>query len=56
MEKLPTRRDKKSQDAYELTHIIGDIAKRKGFKAIKAFSAVGVPKKGVNIISFTELK
>ena len=38
--------------AYQLTHIIGDIAKKKSFKAIQAPSAHG----GNNVIIFTELK
>ncbi len=38
----------KHKDAYKLTHIIGHIAKRKGFKAIKASSAQH--KSGINVI------
>ncbi len=43
-------------NAYEATHILGHIAKRKGFKAIKAPSAPTLTEGGENIISFMELK
>ncbi len=42
---------KDDPNAYKFTHIIGHIAKRKGFKAIKTPSAHG----GTNVISFVEL-
>ncbi len=43
---------RRNKEAYQYTHIIGDIAKKKGFKAIQAPSAHG----GNNVIIFTELK
>ncbi len=49
---IATRTDKDLTTAYQLTHIIGHIAKRKGFKAIKAPSAHG----GTNVISFVRLE
>ncbi len=42
--------------AYEPTHIIGDVAKRKGFQAIKAPSAQDVKAGGENIVSFAGFK
>ena len=47
---------KKDPKAYQYTHIIGDIAKRKGFKAIKAPSASDLKEGGENIISFMGLR
>ena len=41
-------------NAYDITQVIGHIAKKKGFKGIIVLSAPDRANKGINFISFKE--
>ena len=53
---IATVLDKNNPDAYDIPHIIGHIAKRKGYKAIQAPSAPARKQDGHNLVVFEELR